>query len=807
MQYTKITPILLSFLCLLNVACTQGGAGTAGQSSDNPSNNPQPDPITPQGSLSSTLTTENFQNYLSTQVISSNGKRLFTWTITNTAQNDVKDLFVTLTPNVQIVDSNSTCGKVGFTLKANASCAFTLNYTAPNISEEPGTDSFTLSYSDKSNSTNISKTLSFKVLKGLYYLPYDLPDYNGSAGPGILNIVAGNNNAIYLGTNRGMSIVTNGKDGYLYNTVASLRAMQPIITNISVDSAGTIYVATQENGFFIGTDKTPFTLVKDTDKYYINTAYVDINKNIYFGCSPKDDPKEQICTLNKIDGNLTFFPTNGRVIKIAGNAENVYCLTDMVELYSSKNGPEGPFSRSESFHNIGTRSGNTTSLYVDKNMMYVGTSSGKIFISVDTNTFTQLTGAQLPDQAVNSIYTHNGTAYFAAGNKLYYGTIDPSTSQFQPTADKPLVTPTNIYSIFANETGEIFVGTASGLFTGKENMLSTENSLRSEAYGFSTTWVKSLTYMDAKGTIIFGTSDHGLMVGTHGPTGYSYTSLSNPNLTCVGPSVSDSKGTLYVAPCKDDFSQPGNITQEKGLLIGKKNAANEYIFTNLNPFKDLNITSLIVGSDDLIYATTETGVLYIGKDETFSQASDMTSISSVFVDSKGTVYVWVNNDGVYSAKKETDPNKKYTFTKLNDVSPPFEEIQALFVNPQDIIYVGSRTGLYKLTGKEFSLADNDTDAAKRNVLSIAGNENGAIFFGTSYSLPIGQGVGGLYYNSPDKPSTFNNIIEFRWTDFSTLRQNSHAGVIGGTLGSYSSGDGTNKSWTMDALGIFAFDPH
>lgn len=782
MHYTKITPLLLSFLLAFNVACTQGGTGggsssDTGSSNDNPSNNPQPDPDpVPQGSLSATFTTENFQNNFPIQTISSNGKRVFTWTITNTTASTIKDLSLTSTPNIQI-DSKSTCGHDGYTLTGNSSCTFTLNYTAPTINEESGSDSLEINYSDKSKSHKVTKKLDFKVMKGPYFIPADLPGYNGTQDSSILKIASGNKGEIYLGTSKGITVVTKGKDGYIYNPVDSLKQIQLVIQAIFVDKNGMIYVGTRYNGIYIGTDLSHLTPVKGLENSIIENMYVDNNNIIYlngsfsFGSSNSEVIWGSVNNDNEfILKNRHLFSGNEAINMIAGNAENVYFqlpsslwmkgLNNDALLIPLKTLPGGL----------------NNSLYVDKDRAYVSKNNGSIYISsTHEDSFRPLTDSPQNVSIISS--NNNGTFYLGVNNILYSGTIDEAPSAgtltFKQTTKNEMAN--EIASIFDNNTSEIFVGTrGSGLFIGPDNGTSSEYLFTSVPYPF-TEDVSSFPSMDKNGSFYYGTYDSGLRLATPTPAPALYSSapVANLKMECVNASVSDSQGTMYIASCDDGDS---------GLQIGKKNGANEYTFTSVSaPFANEKINSLVVGANDLIYAITTSKSLYIGKDENFSQVTQLgLPVESVFVDNKGTVYVGVNNKGIYKAPKESDPSK-YKFSQLSTNAPP-GDILALFVNPEGTIYVSTNSnGLYKLSGTSFS-SSPEIGTEQAYITNITGSASGAIYLGAS---------SGLYYNNSDgsftKISLPSGLID---PYVQAIRESGEGGIFVGT----------------GSLGIFGFDP-
>ncbi len=260
------------------VGCSGGGAGSSGGgNAAGTTNSPAPSSTLGANSVSSnqfsTKLTYSIEYNGPQSLISANSQRAIRMFFTNNTPTDSNPLSLSdLIPNLVLNTATSTCGASNYILAASTSCYFDFTYTAPSVSSITDTGSITVNYTESSSQSTSLRSLvlnsdsnagsnlglRFKVYPGFYSYPQAIPTYQGLAG-NTVNSIGTDGSNLYVATNAGLSISTDGGKTFISKTTAD-GLSDNYIYKMLVNGSN-IYLATTKG----------FSVSNDGGKTFINT--------------------------------------------------------------------------------------------------------------------------------------------------------------------------------------------------------------------------------------------------------------------------------------------------------------------------------------------------------------------------------------------------------------------------------------------------------------------------------------------------------------------------------------------------------
>jgi Carbohydrate esterase, sialic acid-specific acetylesterase/Right handed beta helix region/Ig-like domain CHU_C associated len=338
--------------------------------------------------------------------------------------------------------------------------------------------------------TNGGSTPLFQWYKNNEALPFFINKYTTDGlGNNLINSVTiGNDNKVYAGTAKGLSISSDGGNTFI-NKITNGNPSSNSIRGVAVSSAGVIYVATAFDGINISTDGgNTFSSKKTTQGLASNNTrgiYVDDNNG-----------KLYIATASGLsistDGGNTFstrttnwgLASNNLQCVVVGNDGKIYVGTSTGGMSISSDGGNS-FTTYNTSNGLGD--GNVFSIYVN--------SSGKIFAATALGLSISNDGGSHFDNYTTSNGLGDDFVYkilVTADNRIFAGTYGGglSTSTDGGTTFTNYTTVNGlgddrVRAIGMDSNGKLFVGTNASLSIGNQINTNITNAKASDKYSVS----------------------------------------------------------------------------------------------------------------------------------------------------------------------------------------------------------------------------------------------------------------------------------------------------------------------------------
>ena len=345
--------------------------------------------------------------------------------------------------------------------------------------------------------TNGGTTPLYNWYKNSVALPFFINKYTSDGlGNNLVNsITITNDNTIYAGTAKGLSISKDGGSTFT-NKITNGNSGSNGIKGVAVSSTGVILVATTFDGINISTDGgNTFTSKKATDGLASNNTQgiaVDATGNIYVatinGLSISTDGGNSFTSKNTSNG----LATNVIQCVFVGNDGKIYAGTNTGGISISNN---GGISFTTYNTNNGLGEGKISSIYVNNTgKIFVATASG---LSISSNggthfdNFTTVNG-------LGDNYTYN--VLVSADSRIFVGTdgggvstsIDGGNTFTNYTINNGL-DDNKVRAMGMDGNGKLFVGTIASLSIGNQNSYNVTNAKANDNYSVAMATICPMT--------------------------------------------------------------------------------------------------------------------------------------------------------------------------------------------------------------------------------------------------------------------------------------------------------------------------
>lgn len=341
--------------------------------------------------------------------------------------------------------------------------------------------------------TNGGNTPLFGWYKNSIALPFFINKYiSDGLGNNLINSIAiSNDNTIYAGTAKGLSISKDGGNTFI-NKITNGNPNSNSIKGVAVSNTGNIYIATAFDGINISTDGgNTFTSKNTTNGLASNNTRgiaVDVSGNIYVatanGLSISNDGGNSFNNKNINNG----LATNVLQCVFIGNDGKIYAGTSSGGISISSNNGNNFTTYTT---NNGLGDGNVFSIYVNSaGKIFAGTAYG-LSISNDGgvhfNNFTTANG-------LGDDYVYN--VLISADSRIFAGTYGGGVS----TSIDGGITFTNytvnnglgdnrVRSMGMDGSGKLYVGTSASLSIGNQSNYNITNAKANDNYSVGMTTI------------------------------------------------------------------------------------------------------------------------------------------------------------------------------------------------------------------------------------------------------------------------------------------------------------------------------
>ena len=345
--------------------------------------------------------------------------------------------------------------------------------------------------------TNGGSAPLYNWYKNSVALPFFINKYTSDGlGNNLVNSIAiGNDNTIYAGTARGLSISKDGGNTFT-NKITNGNSGSNSIRGVAVSSTGVILVATTFDGINISTDGgNTFTSKKATDGLASNNTQgiaVDATGYIYVatdnGLSISTDGGNSFTNRNTNNG----LATNGIQCVFVGNDGKIYAGTNTGGISISNNGGVS-FTTYNTNNGLGV--GIISSIYVNNTgKIFVATASG---LSISSNGGTRFDNFTTINGLGNN-YVYN--VLVSADSRIFVGTdgggvstsLDGGNTFTNYTTNNGLGD-NKVRAMGTDGNGKLFVGTIASLSIGNQNGYSVINAKANDNYSVTMATVCPMT--------------------------------------------------------------------------------------------------------------------------------------------------------------------------------------------------------------------------------------------------------------------------------------------------------------------------
>ncbi|WP_158279569.1 Ig-like domain-containing protein [Arcicella aurantiaca] len=324
-------------------------------------------------------------------------------------------------------------------------------------------------------------------------------------GNNLVNSVAVlNDNQIYVGTAKGLSISTDGGNTFT-NRITNGKPSSNSIRGVAVSSSGVIYVATAFDGVNISTDGGVTFSSKKTAQGLTNNntrgIAVDANGKIYVatmtGLSISTDGGNSFSSRNANHG----LPSNSIQCVFVGSDGKIYAGTSSGGIGISSDG-------GNHFNTYNTNNGlgddNVFNIYVSNTgKIYAATAFGLSISNDGGNHFSNITTSNgLGDDYVYCVAVSPDNRIFAG---TYGGGLSISNDggvTFNNYTIGNGLGDDRVRAMAINSTGKLFVGTTGSLSIGNQNIYNVTNAKANDNYSVSMSTICPITKVSTASFVI-----------------------------------------------------------------------------------------------------------------------------------------------------------------------------------------------------------------------------------------------------------------------------------------------------------------